>query len=81
VVWGEAELSLNVYGLDDRRIEPFHEVSTFVLGMAAERMYRHALEFLAGNAKPADMGLIIGRIKKWETEGFDLRIASNLNWR
>jgi hypothetical protein len=77
VVWGEAELSLTAFGLDDRRLEPFHEVSTFVLGMAAERMYNHALDFLAGNAEPTDLKLIIGRIKKWEAEGFDLRIASN----
>ena len=81
VVWGEAELSLKAYGLDDRRIEPFHEVSTFVLGMAAERMYGHAIEFLADNTKQTEMALIIGRIRQWETEGFDLRIAANLNWR
>jgi hypothetical protein len=78
VVWGEAELSLKVYGLDERRLAPFYEVSTFVQGMAAERMYYQALAFLAGKAKPTEMSFITDRIKIWEAEGFRLRIAANL---
>ncbi len=78
VVWGEAELSLKVYGLDERRIAPFYEVSTFVLGMAAERMYYQALEFLSGKAKPTVMSFITDRIKSWEAEGFRMRLAANL---
>jgi hypothetical protein len=78
VVWGEAGLSLKVYGLDDRRLGPFYEVSTFVQGMAAEQMYQQALKFLAGKAEPTKMSLIVERIKSWEAEGFRLRIAANL---
>jgi hypothetical protein len=78
VVWGEAELGLKVYGLDDRRLSAFYEVSTFVQGMAAERMYYEALEFLAGNREPTKMDLIVEKVKGWEAEGFRLRIAMNL---
>jgi hypothetical protein len=81
VVWGEAELSLRVYGLDERQHTPFCNVSTFVQGMAAERMYYQALDFLEGKAKPKEMSLIIERIRGWENDGFDLRLAMNLNWR
>jgi hypothetical protein len=79
VVWGEAELGLKVYGLDDRRLLAFYEVSTFVQGMAAERMYREALEFLAGNREPTKLILIAEKVKGWEAEGFSLRIAANFS--
>jgi hypothetical protein len=46
--------------------------------MAAEQMYYQTLEFLAGKTKPSKMSFIIDRIKKWEAEGFRLRIAANL---
>lgn len=78
VVWGEAELSLKVYGLDERRLTPFYEVSTFVHGMAAERMYYQALDFLAGKVRPTEMSFITDRIKSWEAEGFRLRMCANL---
>jgi len=81
VVWGEAELSLKVSGLSESRVEPFHEVSTFVLGMVAERMYGHAMRFIDDNASPTKMDFITHRIRQWEAEGFDLRLAANLNWR
>jgi hypothetical protein len=79
VVWGEAELGLKVYGLDDRRLSAFYEVSTFVQGMAAERMYHEALEYLAGNREPTKLILIAEKVKGWEAEGFSLRIAANFS--
>ena len=78
MVWGEAELSLKVYGLDERRHTPFCNVSTFVQGMAAERMYHQALDFMAGKSMPVEMSFITDRIKGWQAEGFRLRIAANL---
>lgn len=82
VVWGEAELGLKVYGLDGDRLSNFFEVSTFVQGMAAERMYHQALEFLVGSAQPTELKLLMEKIKSWEAEGFSLRIAGNLpDWR
>ena len=77
VVWGEAELGLKVYGLDEPRLSAFYEVSTFVQGMAAQRMYYQALEFLAGNIEPTKSSLIVEKVKSWEAEGFNLRIAGN----
>ena len=78
VVWGEAEVGLKVYGLHDRRLSNFYEVSTFVQGMAAERMYNHALEFLAEDREPTKWGVIAERIKRWQAEGFHMRLAGNL---
>jgi hypothetical protein len=78
VVWGEAELGLKVYGLDEPRLSAFHEVSTFVQGMAAERMHNHALDFLAGNREPTDWDVVAERIKRWQAEGFNMRLAGNL---
>lgn len=78
VVWGEAELGLKVYGLDEARSAPFHEVSTFVHGMAAERMYHHAVAFLNGMRSSTPLTHLLERIRSWEAEGFQLRIAANL---
>jgi hypothetical protein len=71
-VWGEAELDVSVFGLD----ELFHEMASFVEGMAAERMYNHALRVLSGTAEATPRESLTQKVKGWEAGGFQLRRAS-----
>jgi hypothetical protein len=70
VVWGEAELDLQVHGLEGRRGELFAEMASFVEGMAAEKMHGHAMRFLAGTADTVPIGFIREKGRQWELEGF-----------
>jgi hypothetical protein len=76
-VSGEAQLGLEVCGLDGRRLELFGEIASFVEGLAAEQMYRRGMAFLEGNAKTVSLEKLRARVKEWETEGFKLRRAFN----
>ncbi len=53
VVSGEADLDIEAHGLEERRLELFSEIASFVEGMAAERMYRQAMLFLKGSGRQA----------------------------
>jgi hypothetical protein len=79
VVYGEAGLTLEVHGLDERRLECFINITTFVQGLAAEQMYYKALLFLQGETKDvtATKESIRAKVKQWEQEGFQLRLAMN----
>jgi hypothetical protein len=73
VVWGEADLEIEVHGLEGRRLELFGEIASFVEGLAAEQMYCQAMLFLEGNGRAATVGAIRARVRQWETEGFRMR--------
>jgi hypothetical protein len=76
-VSGEAQLGLEVCGLDGRRLELFGEIASFVEGIAAEQMYRRGMAFLEGKAKIVSPEDLRSRVKEWETQGFTLRRAFN----
>ena len=79
VVHGEAGLTLEVHGLEGRRLECFLNITTFVQGLAAEQMYSSALLFLQGEAEKvtAPKESIRAKVKQWEQEGFRLQLAMN----
>ena len=77
-VFGEAQLGLEVHGLDGRRLELFGEIASFVEGLAAEQMYRQGMAFLEDKAKTASPEELRGRVREWEAEGFTLRRAFNV---
>jgi hypothetical protein len=77
VVCGEAGLTLEVHGLDGRRLECFLNITTFIQGLAAERMYYKALLFLQGENVTATKESIKAKVKQWEQEGFRLQLAMN----
>ncbi len=77
-VFGEAQLGLEVHGLDGRRLELFGEIASFVEGLAAEQMYRHGIAFLEDKAETASSEDLRGRVREWEAEGFTLRRALNV---
>jgi len=78
LVFGEAQLGLEVHGLEARRLELFGEIASFVEGLAAEQMYRQGMAFLEGKAKTAPPEDFKLRVKRWEAEGFTLRRAFNV---
>lgn len=78
IIFGEAELALEIHGLEGRRLELFGEIAAFVEGLAAEKMYLQGLAFLAEVAHPVSEGYMIAKIKEWEASGFKLRRALNV---
>jgi hypothetical protein len=70
VVYGEAQLELEVHGLIGQRLELFGEIASFVEGLAAERMYHQALLFLEGKGKTSSPNVLRARVKEWEAVGF-----------
>ena len=79
VVYGESRLTLEVHGLEGRRLECFLNVATFVQGLAAEQMYSNARLFLQGETERVTVPKesIRAKVKAWEQEGFRLRLAMN----
>lgn len=75
-VYGEAEMGIQVYGLEKKRHCLFCEITTFVEGMAAERMYRQAISFLNGTTSTASSYSDLLSIRSaWEREGFRMKEA------
>jgi len=79
VVLGEAALTLEIHGLEGRRLECFLQITSFVQGLAAEQMCSNALLFLEGeNEKVAvPREFIRTRAQEWEQQGFRLKLAMN----
>jgi hypothetical protein len=78
MVIGEAELALEVCGLDGRRYELFGENATFVEGLAAERMYQGAIKFLKREEDASPIELFNQKTATWQKDGFRLRRGLNL---
>jgi hypothetical protein len=76
--FGEAELDLEICGLDGRRLELFGEIATFVEGLAAEQMYRQGIAFVEGKATSSSADYLRTRITKWRDQGFRLKRALNV---
>ena len=75
VVFGEANLNIEVHGLQGQRLDLFTEIASFVEGLAAERMYRQAMSFLQGNRKASSPEVVPDRVAEWKRDGFRLRRA------
>ena len=77
VVYGEAGLTVNIHGLEGRRLTSFLNITTFVQGLAAEQMYHSALLFLQGEKVTLPRGAIRDKATAWERDGFRLGLAMN----
>ena len=66
MISGEAELGLEIHGLDGRRLELFGEIVTFVEDLAAEKMYPRGLAFLEEEASAVSEGYMIAKMEEWE---------------
>lgn len=77
-VYGEAELGIDVHGLEKDRMYLFCEIATFVEGMAAERMHHQAISFLNGTTSIASpYSDLLTKRTNWEREGFRMKQAFN----
>ena len=75
-VYCEAELGIEVHGLEDDRLYNFCEIATFVEGMAAEQMHGQVLAFLDGCTSNVSSRLNLrAKQAEWEREGFRLKHA------
>ena len=79
VVSGEAELPIDVHGLDGARHDCFLDITSFVEGLAAEQMCSKALLFLQGEGENAtsSMESLRAKVNEWKREGFRLKLAVN----
>jgi hypothetical protein len=80
VVYGEAGVSLDVHGLEARRRECFLNITTFVQGLAAERMYTNAMLFLEGENVTVPKDLMKTKAQALIQEGFRLQLALNFEF-
>ncbi|HET6844341.1 MAG TPA: DUF2726 domain-containing protein [Candidatus Angelobacter sp.] len=80
VVYGEAGISLDVHGLEARRLECFLNITTFVQGLAAAGMYTNAMHFLRGKNVAVPKDLMKARARALIQEGFRLKLASNFEY-
>ena len=80
VVYGEAGISLDVHGMEARRLECFLNITTFVQGLAAAGMYANAMRFLKGENAAVPKDLMKARARALIQEGFRLQLASNFEY-
>jgi len=78
IIFGEAELAVEIHGLAQRRFELFGEIATFTEGLAAEKMYRQGMAFLEGNCAPTSEEYIRLKSREWKANGFKLSKALNV---
>jgi hypothetical protein len=78
-VWGSAALDFEVHGLDERKLQLFMELSTFVEGLAAAEMFEKAVVFLDDpNGQVPALDEVIALTHRWERDGFRVRRGFNL---
>ena len=82
VVYGEARISLDVHGLEARRLECFLNITTFVQGLAAAGMYANAMRFLEGEniCRRSEDFLMKAKARALIQEEFRLQLASNFEY-
>ncbi len=80
VVYGEAGISLDVHGLEARRLECFLNITTFVQGLAAAGMYANAMRFLEGENVAVPKDLMKAKARALIQEEFRLQLASNFEY-
>jgi len=79
VVFGEATISIEVHGLEERRRECFLNITTFIQGLAAERMYTNAMLFLEGESVSVPKDLMKAKAQALMQEGFRLKLAMDFD--
>jgi hypothetical protein len=79
IIAGTAELGFSVFGMEDEFRRCFLNLSTFVVGLAGASMYESGMDLLTGGeVQPGSRQDLRVLRRRWEGEGFRLRIGMNL---